>query len=88
MGDDNKLATFSVFITLILFIILIIVVCATIIPELYNIDDNTSQLNPGGVISLGLDQLHEDLLVVQAQLNLAAGLLIGINASTFALANP
>jgi hypothetical protein len=80
MGERGIGDTAAV-ITVVLFIVFIIVACATVIPQLYRIASNTQQLKVGGDVVDGLDQLHTDLLVVQSQLNLAAGLLISMNTS-------
>ena len=79
MRKDEKTAAISALITLVLFVILIIVLCATVIPTLYDIEDNTAQLNPGGEAIYWLKVLHDDLLIMQGQLNAAAGLLVSIN---------
>ena len=68
-------------VTVVLFVIFIIVACATVIPQLYLIADNTANLKGEGAVILGLETLNGDLLVVQQQLWAAAKLLTDMNAS-------
>ncbi len=81
MGDESKLGGYAAAATLVIFIIFVIVTCATVIPQLYKIEENTASLKGGGTTIFWLEQLHEDLLVIQGQLNLAAGLLVTMNTS-------
>mmetsp|Transcript_7618 Transcript_7618/g.21645 ORF Transcript_7618/g.21645 Transcript_7618/m.21645 type:complete len:92 (+) Transcript_7618:95-370(+) len=90
MGSMETVGGISTAITLVLFVIFIIVACATIIPVLYEIEDNTASLmeDSGGDTIRWLKVLHDDLVIMQGQLNLAAGLLTSMNTSLAVLAYP
>ena len=66
-------------ITVVLFVVAIIVVCATVVPTVYNIRDNTSQLKRQGEFVIWEVRLHEDLQVMIGQLNAFAALLASID---------
>ena len=104
MGEDSSTAVVSPIlilvhlviscITMLLFIIFIAVVCATVIPELYQIDYNTDHIEhvEAGTdhipaVQKGIDGLHDDLTTMIGQLNLAAGLLISIDSNIASLCN-
>jgi hypothetical protein len=63
-----------------LFLILLIVTCATIVPQVYVIGDNTATLK-GEPIVTDLELLHEDLVFMQSQLNIFAAELVAMNSS-------
>ena len=77
MGLDVSAKIVNVF----LFVVTIIVICATFIPTLYEIEDNTSQLEGEGAFVYWEEQLHKDLLVMIAQLDLFNSLLESIDTN-------
>mmetsp|Transcript_22187 Transcript_22187/g.30516 ORF Transcript_22187/g.30516 Transcript_22187/m.30516 type:complete len:132 (+) Transcript_22187:37-432(+) len=80
LGTVAKLAT------LIFFVVTIIVVCATVIPTIYDIEHNTSQLKTEtGEFIYWEIQIHEDLLVMQQQLNAFNSLLQDMNTNLLSM---
>ena len=80
--------------TLIFFLILIAVICATIIPQLYEIDEGTDRIihvetgtDRIPYVEKGVNLLHTDLQIMIGQLNLAAGVLLSIDSNIASLCN-
>lgn len=80
--------------TLIFFLILIAVICATIIPQLYEIDEGTDRIihvesgtDRIPYVEKGVALLHEDLQVMIGQLDLAASVLLSIDGNIASLCN-
>ena len=82
---SEKVANTSTVVTLVLFVVFIIVCCATVIPQLYKIEENTDNLNKGGEVVDGLLLLHEDLKEVITILWAAAGLLTDMNSTLYSM---
>ena len=80
--------------TLIIFLILIAVICATVIPQLYEIDEGTDRIihvesgtDRIPYVEKGIALLHEDLKVMIGQLDLAAAVLLSIDKNIASLCN-
>ena len=65
----------------ILFLILILVACATIVPQVFLIEENTDNLNVGHVVINELNILHGDIEFMQEELTIFAGELVKMNTS-------
>eukprot|EP00013_Stygamoeba_regulata_P007595 CAMPEP_0177643756 /NCGR_PEP_ID=MMETSP0447-20121125/8318_1 /TAXON_ID=0 /ORGANISM="Stygamoeba regulata, Strain BSH-02190019" /LENGTH=103 /DNA_ID=CAMNT_0019146059 /DNA_START=34 /DNA_END=345 /DNA_ORIENTATION=- len=95
----DKIGPIASLATLVLFVIFTIVVLICVVPNLYwieqntsDIEDNTENLNKGGLVPEllliadgDIKQLHEDLLTTHELLRYAAGLLEKIEANTVPL---
>ena len=64
-----------------LFLILILVACATIVPQVYEIEHNTGNLVDGSTVYRGIMVIHSDIVYMIGELNYFAEELIALNSS-------